>query len=609
MKLEGFQVKNYRNIHDSGWVIASSITTLVGQNECGKSNLLRALHRLNPIDDAQFELNADWPIDLWPPDSSSPPVCEAKFSLSESETNELRQFLNLAPEDDDTGDSVDDSTPRIEVELPEDVLITAVRNYDNTLDVCSDDFAQAGMSEDQWVKWIEIHLPKSVYMEDYGIFAGHCDLTELHQKESKLGRSGISEEERTILVTLDLASLKLADLVTKSNTDEGRTLRGFDTSAASSALTRRFMHKWKQKRVKFSIRTDGPTLDFLVEDDGLDAFVPLERRSRGFQWFVSFVWRFTHASKGEFSNCLLLLDEPGIHLHHAGHRDLLDFVEELSESNPVVYTTHLSTMLDPGYPERIKIMEVSDHKASVSNSMVSKQRHPMMVIESLLGLDPAMSGLLGNRRNLIVEGVDEVIVLSKLSSLFREAGREGLSDRVYMIPAHGASKTPVFAAFMIGHGFDAAVLLDSDEAGNRARTKIKNQREASAHDAGTTAFRVIMLGDATNSTKTDVALEDLFEPEFYVECVNEAYGVAIHDDQLPVDGSTQIVKRVEQALIVSGHASSLDKGRVMAIIQTKFETWTGIDALPKRTQKMAEKLFETIARSFEPHTPEESEVK
>lgn len=49
MRLKSFRVRNYRSINDSGEIMASQITALLGRNESGKSNLLRALHSLNPI--------------------------------------------------------------------------------------------------------------------------------------------------------------------------------------------------------------------------------------------------------------------------------------------------------------------------------------------------------------------------------------------------------------------------------------------------------------------------------------------------------------------------------------------------------------------------------
>ncbi|MGV0127821.1 AAA family ATPase [Burkholderia gladioli] len=50
MKLDSFRVRNYRSINDSGDISVSRITALLGRNESGKSNLLRALHSLNPVD-------------------------------------------------------------------------------------------------------------------------------------------------------------------------------------------------------------------------------------------------------------------------------------------------------------------------------------------------------------------------------------------------------------------------------------------------------------------------------------------------------------------------------------------------------------------------------
>ena len=65
MKLSRFKVTNYRNIIDSNWIDVASVTAFVGQNEAGKSNLFDALHRLNPYDDADYDIDDDWPADDW----------------------------------------------------------------------------------------------------------------------------------------------------------------------------------------------------------------------------------------------------------------------------------------------------------------------------------------------------------------------------------------------------------------------------------------------------------------------------------------------------------------------------------------------------------------
>ena len=49
MKLISFQIQNYRSINDSGEIAVGKLTSLVGRNEAGKSNLLLALQTLNPV--------------------------------------------------------------------------------------------------------------------------------------------------------------------------------------------------------------------------------------------------------------------------------------------------------------------------------------------------------------------------------------------------------------------------------------------------------------------------------------------------------------------------------------------------------------------------------
>ena len=48
VKLKSFRILNYRSIDDSGEITVGDLTSLVGRNESGKSNLLLALQTLNP---------------------------------------------------------------------------------------------------------------------------------------------------------------------------------------------------------------------------------------------------------------------------------------------------------------------------------------------------------------------------------------------------------------------------------------------------------------------------------------------------------------------------------------------------------------------------------
>jgi AAA15 family ATPase/GTPase len=63
MRLKDFQVTTFQSAIDSGLVEVDDITCLVGKNEAGKTSLLKALYRLNPIrsEDANFSVTDDYP--------------------------------------------------------------------------------------------------------------------------------------------------------------------------------------------------------------------------------------------------------------------------------------------------------------------------------------------------------------------------------------------------------------------------------------------------------------------------------------------------------------------------------------------------------------------
>jgi hypothetical protein len=139
----------------------------------------------------------------------------------------------------------------------------------------------------------------------------------------------LNDEEQTILIVLELANIDIQDLVTKGNTPEGRSERQTDIVQASADLSKQFSKLWRQKEVHFDIKIDASTFNVTVRDEGITLPVPLRRRSTGFRWHVSFAWRFTYASRGEYKNCILLLEEPGVHLHPDGQKDLLSVLERL----------------------------------------------------------------------------------------------------------------------------------------------------------------------------------------------------------------------------------------------------------------------------------------
>jgi energy-coupling factor transporter ATP-binding protein EcfA2 len=609
MRLAKFRVENYRSIDSTVWIDVASITAFVGQNEAGKSNLCEALYRINPASDDNYVMDQDWPVDKWGARSAEALVCEARFSLEVQEIEVLFKALGLLwtppPPAAKPAEAPAPNPPEqpegtyTKEQLPNELILRVAKNYHNQRSFTIERSDGTKLLELDRVKaeaWAAIHLLKCVYIREYELTGSRTELNELAKRRDQNGWDKLNSDDQTILIILDLAKVNIQDFLAKGTTADGRTLRSFDKRQASAYLTSQFGKLWKQKRVRFDIDIDATTLNIFVEDEGVGMPVRLEMRSTGFRWYVSFAWKFTHATKGAYKNTVLILEEPGIHLHYDGHRDLLAVFNDLAETNTIVYTTHIATMLDEAYPERVRIVEIHDHHTRVISGVVSNQRVPMALIESRLGLSASMQGLLGTRQTLIVEGGDDVLVLQKLSGLLSKAGKKGLSERIYLWPAQGASKTPMYAAFVVGNRFDGGVLLDSDQEGAEAKRKIADMYLLQL--AAGQKFRVLMLKDASGIAKNEPAMEDIFPDQFYLDCVNKAYRYTIKLEDLPADGSDQITKRVESVLQSRHGAKELDKRRVMSEMLKQFDSWNKLEDLPGDTAKLAEKLIGKINAAF-----------
>lgn len=611
MRLAQFRVENYRSVRSIDWIDVTAMTAFVGQNEAGKSNLCEALYVLNPMVPAKYNVDEDWPVDDWGNKNATARVCEARFSFDDNDERlGLLEAAGLLWDPPNPAEAVDAPAEQLvqppgmfrRERLPPATFLTVAKNYANTRSYYLDEALPNGGGWSQQLDsqkieaWIQKHLPRCVYIREYEFPGSRVELNELAERKKSKGWQDLSLSDQTILIVLDLAKVDIDQFVQRGQTQEGRTIRSFDKRQASAYLTAQFAKLWGQKKVRFDIDIDATTLNVFVEDEGVGMPVRLEKRSTGFRWYVAFAWKFTHATKGQYKNTVLILEEPGVHLHYDGHRDLLKVLEGLSETNTILYTTHVATMLDSGFPERVRIVESHEHHTRVIPGVVSNQRVPMMLIESRLGLSSGLGGLLGARQTLVLEGGDDVLILEKLSGLLIRSGKEGLSDRLYLWPAHGASKTPMYAGFLVGNKFDAGVLLDSDREGHKARTKINELYLAKLAEGQ--KFRVLMLKEAAALPTSEPAIEDIFPPDFYLDCVNSAYRFTIKIDDLPTDGSDQITKRVESVLQSRYGHSELDKGRVMAEMLRRFDAWRTVNDLPGDTALHAEKLISAVNAAF-----------
>lgn len=101
-KLSRFKVYNFKSIEESDWIEVSDNSCLVGTNEAGKTNLLVALWKLNPVNNEPIIPLDDFPRHLYS-NFKADKHCEdvfiaADFLLKESFQEEISKELNCDPE-------------------------------------------------------------------------------------------------------------------------------------------------------------------------------------------------------------------------------------------------------------------------------------------------------------------------------------------------------------------------------------------------------------------------------------------------------------------------------------------------------------------------------
>jgi predicted ATPase len=102
MKLIGFRVTNFRSVDDSGWIEIGDVTSLIGTNESGKTNLLLPLWKLNPAKNGEIKPTADYPrkryneIRLM---NEKPVFIEARFELPNSLATKIAQLTGSTAEE------------------------------------------------------------------------------------------------------------------------------------------------------------------------------------------------------------------------------------------------------------------------------------------------------------------------------------------------------------------------------------------------------------------------------------------------------------------------------------------------------------------------------
>jgi len=434
-------------------------------------------------------------------------------------------------------------------------------------------------------------LPTFVYMDEYRSFAGTAFLDQV---KSRKDAGHPNDDDQTLITIMALAELKLDEEVKKA-AQQDREERQYDLSDAAATLNRKIENHWQQLRYEVDFRADGQQFMTFVRGMKDKALIRLEERSKGFQWFFSFDLMLMHETKGTLKDCVILMDEPGLHLHPAAQQDLLNILTDYAKGNTLIYSTHLPFMIDLRLPERIRIISETDQGTVVKESLTETQPEAKLVLQAALGISGRTSYLVADQ-NLVVEGVDDYWILTAISNLFQRSAKSALIPEVFMTAAGGASEVTYIATFMVGQNLEVVALYDTDTAGNIAKDKFVKNWLTRYKDGQATA---LSLGPTACASGKEFSIEDLFPEDFYLACVEAVYGkqlVAAGAELKNLPKGEQLVKRVE--LLFESVSLTFNKGSVCKVLCGKIREMKNVSELPAHTAQYAESLFDAINKAF-----------
>lgn len=386
---------------------------------------------------------------------------------------------------------------------------------------------------------IEEHLPVFIYFENYGILDSAIYLPRFLEDKNQTPDNSRIRTVEAMFKHVNLTAKEIAELgkeqaqqiraqnkpVTQEiiyQDQQRKEARAIKLNSASGDITERFNKWYGQRRHTIEYQADGDYFRIWVADDRRPGVrIELESRSKGFQWFFSFYLVFLVESEEGHKDAILLLDEPGLHLHPTAQQELISFFEQLSENNQLIYSTHSPFLIDGEHLHRVRpVTEDDTGHSHISTETWPADNETIFPLQAAAGY-AMVRGLFQHKDNVLVEGMSDYYYLHAINSQCHASGKESLSDDIYIIPCGGTKNVGHFASLFLGQRLRPLVLLDGDYAGHERQTALIKELYAHYTDA------VLMLDEALGRTGIETEIEDLLGEEVLLEGVSVVFGKSV----------------------------------------------------------------------------------
>ncbi|MFH1943210.1 MAG: AAA family ATPase [bacterium] len=332
-------IQAFKSIRQMTLPLDPKITVLIGPNESGKTNLLKTIEYFRPDVTLSTEHTCQY-SDFY--QAGKPPHIglELTHFSREEQTKLIKVYEGFR--------NLDSFILRREGPRSTDYK---VQTNDKILTIGN-------------AKSLFEFLPKIVYFDTISVIKDRIDLDTL------LKESDIPSTEKNLL---KIGGIEDPELIFQDSTKGRRA-----AEEASREITTRIREVWTQEpSLEIKLRVNGKLL-YVDFSDATTVYDTPKTRSLGFLWYLSFYINFiATTNEAKANEYFFLLDEPGLHLHPSGQKDLTNLLENLSQKNQLIYTTHSPFMIDRNYPQRVRLVMKEENGTVVDNEAYRDNWRPL----------------------------------------------------------------------------------------------------------------------------------------------------------------------------------------------------------------------------------------
>lgn len=490
MKLSDFSVVNYRSITTARKIKTNNMTVLVGKNNEGKSNILRALTlamdimkiyskdprslqiAVRPYLKNHYSWEKDYPISLQEKNPNGWSSIDLNFELDEQDILAIRSMTGIRlsgciP----VRVSTNGAAAKIDIPKRGTAAFADADNKKKIIEyVCFKidfNFIPAVRTEYDALRVVDSLIEKSLETLDTNPdYINAMNKIEEFQQGILDGISNqIIEPLQEFLPTVRNVQIHIQN---------------------------------ERRRIAMRRNTE------IIIDDGTPT--PIQQKGDGIKSLTALAILNIPARVDRVS--VVAIEEPESHLHPESARQLYDTIMSLSQTHQIVLTTH-----SPLFVNRTNLKEniiVNDGKATP----VKKIKE----IRDVLGIHIS-DNLTNAEHALIVEGEDDKIALEKLLPSMSTKIKRAIQNGTFIIDyIGGAGNLPYKLSFYRNLQCKYHVLLDNDDAGRHAGSEAERQ--------GLLDVRNVTYAICNGSPNAEI--EDCYNKAVYENAILNEFGVNIN---------------------------------------------------------------------------------